>query len=210
MATNQSIRLLAGDKQRGETTKAIRACNDFLRMGAGRTIAELQRNYKKINNSEKNAPPTTSRGTLDNWSSRYDWTKRAAMYDARTERQKNEKAKESMQTGLALTYNRVDTLKMVADKLLEDIKQNGIYRKEIKMSARGDTAEYEVLNEPLLRQLRGILEDIAKETGGRIHKTEYVEIDMSKFTPPMLKRVAMGDSPLHVLLDTIEPDGITA
>ena len=46
---------------------------------------------------------------------------------------------------------------------------------------------------------RGILDDIAKETGGRIVNSIEKSVDLSKLTPEQLKRVADGEELLKVL-----------
>ena len=38
-----ALRLLAGRRQKGESSRAVQGCNDFLRMGPGRSIAALAR-----------------------------------------------------------------------------------------------------------------------------------------------------------------------
>ncbi len=48
-----AIEPLVGQKQRGESYRAIQACNDYLRMGPGRSVAELRRNYQEMPENEE-------------------------------------------------------------------------------------------------------------------------------------------------------------
>ena len=62
--------LLAGVAQSGEDAPAIQACNDFLRLGPGRTLRGVLAAYS---NMPQEAPPTRSLDTLKKWSRRYGW-----------------------------------------------------------------------------------------------------------------------------------------
>lgn len=174
-----AIELLAGEPQKGETQKAIQACNDFLRMGVGRTLSALAEKYTE---SLQNTPPTKSYDTLRDWSRTFNWQSRAAAYDATWEQRKNEERQKVMNYGIALDYERVTKLKRLADFLEEQIfeeddngKHPNVWVRDVKRIGYGDTAEtvdIEHFNAPLLAQFRGVLDDIAKEVGGRIAKAD--------------------------------------
>lgn len=164
--------LLAGDKCKGESRTAVQACNDWLRMGAGRSIADLWERYRNIQEYSEEKPPSASYNTLIKWSSRYGWKARAEAYDQTQEDEKNAKREEIMKSGLALDFERIIILKMVADKLVHDVEESGIYIQDLKISSKGEPFYIDVINEPLLRQLRGVLDDLAKETGGRVAKSD--------------------------------------
>lgn len=169
--------LLTGERQLRESAKAVQACNDYLRMGPGRSLAELHRQYIGIHG---NAAPTRSRNTLLRWSSRYSWSKRAETYDTRLEAEKNERAREIMQTGLALAHERVEKLKELAAFLEDQIKEqneagqyDNVWLPDAKQIGSGKDAErvnLERFNSALIEQYRATLDDIAAETGGRQRK----------------------------------------
>lgn len=58
-----------------ESNKQYQAFCDYWRLGAGRTIKQLQDRYEIQNN-----PPSKSYMTLHNWSQRFDWKKRIEKY----------------------------------------------------------------------------------------------------------------------------------
>lgn len=180
----QRIRLLAGEKQQGESRKAIQACNDWLRLGRGRSLPALIEVYTK---SAQDIPITRSLATLKKWSSSWEWDKRAEIYDAELERQKNERRERVMNDGLALDFERTDELKQLAQFLLRQLydqdtagKYCNLWLKDFKQIGAGEQAEkveIERFNAALIDQLRGALDDLAKETGGRAQKHEVSGAD---------------------------------
>jgi hypothetical protein len=194
---------LAGERQPGESNKAVQACNDYLRLGPGRSLVLL---IQKFNTSQVNSAPTHSKQTLEQWSSRFTWADRAATYDKRLEEEKNLRAKEIMDSGLALDYERVVKLKKMADFLEAQVyaqapiiitttpqadsdSENAgeatsftvgstypnIWVHDVKSIGQGAGAQRVDIyrfNSAILDQYRGVLDDLAKETGGRISKHE--------------------------------------
>ena len=172
------IELLAGEKQERETKKAMQACNDYLRMGAGRSLEKLSRIYS---DPMPDKPPTRHIATLKIWSAKFGWVARSNIYDAEIERQKNEYIEarrfDSLKTGLALDYERVLKLKHLADTLEREIWQDdgefvtdNIWVPDVKQIGGGEYAERVDIvrfNQPILTEFRAILDDLAKETGGR-------------------------------------------
>jgi len=173
------IKLLAGQRQRNETGRAVQACNDYLRMGPGRSLRDLWRQY---NESKQKQTPTLSWGTLAGWSSRYQWAERAEAYDTQLEQQKNQRRDEIMASGLALAHERVEKLKWLADFLEGQIKEQGedgvyhnVWLPDVKQIGSGKDAErvdIERFNSAIISEYRATLDDLAKETGGRIHRQE--------------------------------------
>ena len=153
------VEVLAGEKHKGETSKAIQACNDYLRMGPGRSLRVLARKY---HDSNQKLAPTQSLGTLTNWSTRYGWQERAEDHDTELEARKNAEAEAVMQEGLALPHERVRMLKEMAGDLQPLQIRVGIKRGE----------EIKIIDPAVVAQLRGTLDDLAKETGGRVSKIE--------------------------------------
>lgn len=195
--TSTRIEPLAGERQPGESNKAVQACNDYLRSGPGRSLVSLCDKYK---NTLENSTPTRHINTLQRWSADYLWKSRAALYDQRLEDAKNARAKEIMESGLALDFERVVELKdlavflkqmiytvsqavMPAPKEGEEASQAGtvsseypyVWLKDVKQIGQGEKAQRVDIvrfNSALLEQFRGVLDDLAKETGGRVSKHE--------------------------------------
>src|SRR5688572_691912 len=85
------IQPLSGQRQKSESDVAVIACNDFLRMGAGRKLSDLIHSYSQQVTRKRNfAPPTLDYETIRQWSSKFDWAERASEYDATFEARKNE------------------------------------------------------------------------------------------------------------------------
>lgn len=86
-------------RMKGERTDANQALNDYALMGAGRSLAKLCDHYKRGQNVGSSLaqpgggvspagrtppaqPPTKRLPTLETWSSRYDWQRRVAAWQA--------------------------------------------------------------------------------------------------------------------------------
>jgi len=158
------VEVLAGEKHKGETSKAIQACNDYLRMGPGRSLRLLVKCYSE--DKQKQAP-TRSLQTMFGWSTRYDWQARAETHDTELEARKNAEAEAVMSEGLALSYERVRMLKDMAEDL------GGVYVRVGKKHG----VELKIIDPAIIAQLRGTLDDLAKETGGRVKKQELTGKD---------------------------------
>jgi hypothetical protein len=171
---------LSGQLQKGETDKSVQACNDWLRLGVGRSLPKLLENYA---NSNQKSPPTSSLGTLKQWSLKFKWTERATKFDAEWEERKNAERQAELDYGLALDYERVNKLKRLADFLegqLFEVGENGDYHNvwlpDVKQIGSGEYAErvdIERFNSSLVSEYRSVLDDIAKEVGGRVKKQEH-------------------------------------
>jgi hypothetical protein len=77
--------------------------------------------------------------------------------------------------GFALKEHRVFKLSILAALLEKDLFGGFIWTDQVKGVGSGDIAEivdYEEFNAAEVIQYRGILDDIAKETGGRVQKTD--------------------------------------
>lgn len=195
--TTGKVDLLAGEAQPGETRRAILACNDYLRMGPGRSLQKLRQIYTE---SRPEKPPTKHLATLKEWSNNFGWVRRSALYDAKVERHKNERRAEAMATGLALEYERIEELKAIYATLRGEFEKSGLWVSDIKLSARGDQVEVEVFSKALIDSMRGVLDDLAKETGGRRQRSVVENIDYSRLTDEQLQRIAAGEDPAQVIL----------
>lgn len=171
-------------------------------MGPGRSLPGLIEKYAALNQTE---PPTRSKTTLKRWSMTFSWFKRAVIFDQRLEEEKNARARQIMESGLALDYERVVELKALADFLKAQVyaattmivtvpvepdgdgeaqpaAQIGtgmlypnVWVRDVKSIGQGQHAQRVDVyrfNAALLDQFRGVLDDLAKETGGRVAKHE--------------------------------------
>jgi len=88
-----------------------------------------------------------------------------------------------MQSGLALSHNRVEELKTLASFLKSQMYEQGktgdyhnVWVPDVKQIGRGPDAErvdIERFNAPIISEFRATLDDLAKETGGRVNKVEH-------------------------------------
>lgn len=162
-------------------------------MGGKRTLAGLADEYNKNQPDSGISAPTQSLYTLQQWSYKFDWQQRAATYDAEIEQQKDQAAREAMQKYLALDYHRVMQLVELADFLRNQLyEQNAdgdyhnVWNPDVKQIGSGENAtvvDIVRFNAPIIDQFRGVLDDIAKETGGRIKKSEFTGANGSPLIP---------------------------
>ena len=194
------IELLAGQRQKNESGRSSQACNDYLRLGPGRSLNVLLAHYRE--NEEKLAP-TRSIGTLNNWSARYKWQIRAELYDKQFDDEKTKRKNEIMQSGLAFIHERVQKLKELASFLETQMFEQGlegeyhnIWLPDVKQIGGGEYAErvdIERFNSAIIEQYRGTLDDIAKETGGRIHKQELTGSDGDPLKVQIIEVIKSGE-----------------
>ncbi len=206
-----AIMPLVGERQKGETRRAIIACNDYLRMGPGRSLEKLRQSYVKTTST---APPTRNLRVLQGWSAKFGWVSRAELYDIQVEAEKNARRREIMESGLALDHERVVKLKELATLLLDEVygvdeegnlhlEQDNVWLPDVKQIGGGEYAERVDIvrfNSSLFEQLRGLLDDLAKETGGRRQRTVTENIDYSKLSDGQLARIVAGEDPIQVIL----------
>ncbi len=82
---------------------------------------------------------------------------------------------DALNNGLALKEERVKRLALLGAMLEEDIFGGVLWTQDVKMIGTGESqerVEFELFNSAEVTQYRGVLEDIAKETGGRVAKTD--------------------------------------
>lgn len=160
-----------------DTRKSYPALCDYLRMGVGRSIAKLHARYLKHASSEDQAnPPTQKISTLHTWSAKYHWQERAVEYDQRVQEWQEEQVKQGMREGLALDHYRVEELKGIFDRLKRELEANdALWLEDKKQLGKGEQMEIIDIvryNTSLINDLRGVLDDLAQETGGRIRRTD--------------------------------------
>jgi hypothetical protein len=189
------IELLTGERQEREGKNAILACNDFLRLGPGRSLSALLGYYAETG---QNQPPTRSKATLKEWSQRFGWQVRAAAYDAELERQRKERdaelerqrearRREIMDSGLALIHERVAKLKALANFLETELyarvaeRFSNVWLADAKQIGSGESfkrVDIVRFNQALIEEYRAVLDDLAKETGGRKTTTKLETPDL--------------------------------
>jgi hypothetical protein len=173
------IKLLTGERQKKESDKACVACNDYLRMGPGRSLAKLHRRYTETTPTE---PPTKTLRTLKTWSTKYGWQDRATTFDARWEEFKTEERRRIFESELALDYERVKKLNHLGQFLEMQMYEQGadgqyhnIWLPDVKIIGSGEfatTVDIERFNQGIIKEFRETLNDLAAETGGRVKRSE--------------------------------------
>jgi hypothetical protein len=155
-----------------ESSKAYAAYEVYRELGAERSIEKVSQKHTK------------SIPLLKSWSSKYQWVARAAEWDREQERLREEarqvEIQKVMSEGYAATHNRVKDLNKLARKQWKDLqKKELVWLPDVKSIGSGEFAERVDLiryNAALSAEFRASLDDIAKEVGGRVKKSE-VKLD---------------------------------
>lgn len=171
--------LLSGIPFKNENDIHIVACNAYLRQGPTRKISHVVDAFSKKFHEDLG-------GTEINWqvvAKEFQWKERAIAFDAKIEQERNEAWTRVMTSGLSVDYNRVEALKGIAKVLIdqfheqdEDGHHRWLWTKEIRRYGRMPHAvEYPIFtfNQGLVAQIRGVLDDLAKETGGRRETVDH-------------------------------------
>jgi hypothetical protein len=165
------------DRIPGESKRANSAFAAYAMMGSGRSLRNLLAEFKKDEHA-----PTHSWATISKWSANNNWVIRSELFDQQ-QREKEKAAYDArreqiMNTGLALTHERLVKLNSIFDQLEKNLKDpNAVWVPDVKSIGQGEFAERVDIvrfNSALFEQARGTLDDIAREVGGRV-KVEKVE-----------------------------------
>lgn len=153
-----------------ETNKARQAFEDYYALGPGRSLRKLVQRYNKDGTEN---PPTKHLNTLAKWSKAHNWQERVKGRDEEIARAHLEHLKETAtETGYALFYKRIGDLNEIAELLRQEIfTEEKRWLPDVKQIGSGEEAErVDILrfNAALIREFRGILEDIAAEMGERV------------------------------------------
>lgn len=165
-----------------------------------RSVTEAYRVYRigRGMNPDKAAALKVPSGSWINWSlgktpdgvpieGAKSWAERAAAYDdhlaAVALAAREAQRREAMETGLALDFERVLALKQLAHLLTVQVYNQAsdgsypnIWLADVKQLGSGDTFERVDIvrfNAALIDQLRGVLDDLAKEVGGRKQNIDH-------------------------------------
>ena len=198
-----------------DTRKSYPALCDYLRMGAGRSLRKLHKRYvEQAASASGSEPPTQYKSTLLGWSAKHDWQERAAAWDRQVEAYKREQARQTLREGLALDHHRVDRLKSLFDRLEEELEEGeALWLDDVKQIGKGEgmrVVDIRRYNSSLISDLRGVLDDLAQETGGRVKRQEVSgpgggpvqhehQIDWGSLTDEQVDALAEGTPPEEVL-----------
>ena len=145
--------------------RAKQALDDYLQLGTRRSLALLHQRY-----AQEASAPTRRLVTLNAWFERFDWQAQADCFD-QEQMDKTQAADDpNRETGLALNSQRVTALKKLYQDLLDlqqllwPIWMSELQQGTITDGERGLTQRF---NLSLVSQMRGVLDDLARETGGR-------------------------------------------
>jgi hypothetical protein len=109
--------------------------------------------------------------------------------------------------GYALKEHRVYKLSLLAALMEKDLFGGFLWTDQVKGVGAGMAAEvvdYEEFNSGEVVQYRGVLDDIAKETGGRVQRTDVRNLDLTRLTDDQLERIAKGEDVYSVLAASSE------
>jgi hypothetical protein len=158
-----------------ESKRANQAVRDYLLMGPARSLRKLLASYQ----GDENAP-THSWAQLSFLSVKFDWVARSEQFD-KLQQDKARAAYEArraeiMEKGFALAHERVAVLSDMAKKLLTEFdEEDRLWLPDVK--GIGSNENFQAIdivrfNAGLVSEIRGILDDLAAETGGRVKETK--------------------------------------
>ena len=162
------------EKGRREPGKVNRALRAYLLLGQARSLAALQTGLAAQNR-------LVSLRQLRAWCKSYAWDERARHYDELcSQREGQERAERRwrvLQEGLSTSLERVDELKERYAALKKDLlREERVWLVEVKYQRMEDghfeRVENLRFNAALIAQARGLLADLARETGGRVLRSE--------------------------------------
>jgi hypothetical protein len=163
------------DRQAGEPLIWYRRFTALRLMSPTRSIAAVyQQESKKDEKVRSNAP-----GRWYETAHQFHWQERAQAWDEHQSKELEatiaaEKQK-VLSEGYALMHERVKTLNILAKKLVADIAKGKMYRVDVRSIGTGKDARQvnvELFEEGPIRELRACLDDIAKELGERVKRTQ--------------------------------------
>lgn len=174
MSNKETIEKL---KLRGETARAKRAFLDYLAMGPDRSLVKLCKMYREPPYTEaggSNAPPTRQQKTIYTWSSAYGWVERVKQVnDQQLEVILHEQRRAlatAYQERLAQPAERIKVLNEIAEMIVDYLTEHRLMTITVKQVGAGKNTkmvEENKMDVAAIQALRGLLDDLAKETGGR-------------------------------------------
>ncbi len=205
-----------------ETPKARQAWADYTALGPDRSLERLAEGYQR----STEGVPTRQLSRLKKWSLAFGWQGRlreiADREAAAAEERQAAYLRELMETGYALTHERIRLLKALIAKLEADLLDAGRTWVREPKTLGAAIVHVERFNTPELEQLRGLLDDVAKEMGQRraawviagdrknpvevnTHDRADVSLDLAKLSDEELDGI--GVMKTMEILDTKESEG---
>jgi hypothetical protein len=164
-------------KLRGETANAKRAFMDYLAMGATRSVPKLLKIYRSppyTDSKGDNPPPARQKKTLYAWSSAYNWVERVKQVsDQQLEvilKEQRRALAAAYQERLAQPAERIKTLNQIAEMIVDYLTEHSLMTTTVKQVGAGKNTrmvEESKMDVAAIQALRGLLDDLARETGGR-------------------------------------------
>jgi hypothetical protein len=160
-----------------ESSRARRAWADYLALGEGRSLERLADDYR----ARTESVPTRQLSRLKRWSADHGWQERLrALADeavAAAAAVLVERRRAALEAGLGLDFERVVVLKRLAARMVAELEDEGrLWVQDAKWIGSGEFGErvdLERFNAAEVEQLRGLLDDIAKEKGERVRRLEH-------------------------------------
>jgi hypothetical protein len=157
-------------RTRVETARQKQAFADYLALGPGRSLQALFDYYQR-----QSHPPVRNLTRLKDWSRWFDWQGRvdraAAVSIVSVEQAAADERERLLTSGYAQQHERIGALNQLATALMGSLfsaSGDALLTRTERMTLKdGVVIEREVFRKPELEQLRGLLDDLAKETGGR-------------------------------------------
>jgi hypothetical protein len=116
---------------------------------------------------------------------------------------------DALKTGFALKEKRVEVLSELAERMAEELLKGGrLWLEQVKALGSGEfmqIVDYEEFNGAEVAQLRGTLDDIAKEVGDRKTKLEHTGKDGKDLVPPTLSITIEPPTPLQAGAGAAQP-----
>lgn len=145
----------------------------------------------------------------------FDWQQRlraiADEHVAAAEQAERDRIRQIMATGFAQPHERVQVLKELAETLLADLRtEDKRWLRDVKGIGQGDNwTEVNIVrfNAAELAELRGLLDDIAKETGGR---PKTIRIDIEAKIRVMAREMGLDEDEAVAEAERLLREGATA
>ena len=167
-------------RKRGETAVAKQAFLDYSAMGPHRSLRKLLKLYRDPDKyvqdmKSTEGPPTRKQSVIKTWSVAFEWQKRLnSITDeqlAIIEKERDRALAKAMQSKYARPEERIEALNEIATMLVEHLLKSKLLTEVVKQVGAGKATKMVTeakVDTPAISALRGVFEDLAKESGGRV------------------------------------------
>jgi hypothetical protein len=192
------------DRRDGEPTRWYQRFSAFRLAGPGRSLNRVYNDERVMKGCKESHQAS---GKWREIAKAWQWVDRAQAWDKylldMANRQKEAERMAVLADGFGLDHLRVEALKKLAQQLEQWTQENDkVWLPDVKSIGMGKDAERIDLvrfNAALIEQFRGLLSDIADETGGRQRIGHNLNLDLSALTDDELEQIATGANPAKVL-----------